>query len=660
MVHVIPDGVNRMDETCHVSMREIDKDSVLRNLMECTASATGERFFYSIVEGLSKALGTEGAWCTVLNKEKKTLRALAFLMQGEWYEDYEYDFSGSVCEAVILADKLVHHPDNVMDIYPESDSLRSFKAVSFMGAPLKDKDGVTLGYLSVLDTRPIPVDGNLIGIFNIFADRAAAELSRIRAEATIREREGKLSSLFESAMDSIIELDGGLRINLVNSAAEKLFGFGSGSLVGNDFTRFLSKESRIKLTEIIKELHMQPDERKYVWVPGGLEAVTLGGGHFSAEATISTYEAGKKVFYTLILRNVNERIEATKRIRSLMDAAKYLEEEIKDLRNFDDIIGTSAPMQEVMQDVNQVARTDSTVLLLGETGTGKEVIARAIHKSSGRSERPLIKVNCAAIPVHLIESEFFGHEAGAFTGATRKRDGRFTLADGGTIFLDEVGELSLDLQAKLLRVIQEGEFEPVGSSGTKKVDVRVLAATNRDLKKCVEQGEFREDLYYRLNVFPITLPPLRDRTDDIELFARSFAAKFAKRMGREFEPLTEDCIRRLMSYHWPGNVRELQNVIERAVITSQGICLNLDRAFPETSAPAPPVETGSGTVKPAGSIFTMGEMISFERENILRALFTAHGRIYGDGGAASLLCMNPSTLRSRMKSLGIKKEGNGD
>lgn len=649
-----------MDETCHVSMREIDKDSVLRNLMECTASATGERFFYSIVEGLSKALGTEGAWCTVLNKEKKTLRALAFLMQGEWYEDYEYDFSGSVCEAVILADKLVHHPDNVMDIYPESDSLRSFKAVSFMGAPLKDKDGVTLGYLSVLDTRPIPVDGNLIGIFNIFADRAAAELSRIRAEATIREREGKLSSLFESAMDSIIELDGGLRINLVNSAAEKLFGFGSGSLVGNDFTRFLSKESRIKLTEIIKELHMQPDERKYVWVPGGLEAVTLGGGHFSAEATISTYEAGKKVFYTLILRNVNERIEATKRIRSLMDAAKYLEEEIKDLRNFDDIIGTSAPMQEVMQDVNQVARTDSTVLLLGETGTGKEVIARAIHKSSGRSERPLIKVNCAAIPVHLIESEFFGHEAGAFTGATRKRDGRFTLADGGTIFLDEVGELSLDLQAKLLRVIQEGEFEPVGSSGTKKVDVRVLAATNRDLKKCVEQGEFREDLYYRLNVFPITLPPLRDRTDDIELFARSFAAKFAKRMGREFEPLTEDCIRRLMSYHWPGNVRELQNVIERAVITSQGICLNLDRAFPETSAPAPPVETGSGTVKPAGSIFTMGEMISFERENILRALFTAHGRIYGDGGAASLLCMNPSTLRSRMKSLGIKKEGNGD
>jgi PAS domain S-box-containing protein len=641
-------------------MREIDKDSVLRNLMECTASATGERFFNCIVEGLSKALGTEGAWCTVLNKEKKTLRALAFLMQGEWLEDYEYDFTGSVCESVILADKLVHHPDNVMDIYPDSDTLKSYKAVSFMGAPLKDKDGVTLGYLSVLDTRPIPVDDNLIGIFNIFANKAAAELSRIRAESTIREREGKLSSLFESAMDSIIELDSGLRINLVNPSAERLFGLGSGSLVGSDFTRFLSKESRVKLTGIIKDLHMQPEERRYVWIPSGLEAVTQSGGRFSAEATISTYEAGKKIFYTLILRNVNERIEASRRIRSLIDAAEYLEEEIKDLGNFDDIIGTSAPMREVMQDVNQVARTGSTVLILGETGTGKEVIARTIHKSSGRSDRPLIKVNCAAIPVHLIESEFFGHEAGAFTGATKKRDGRFTLADGGTIFLDEVAELSLDLQAKLLRVLQEGEFEPVGSSSTKKVDVRVLAATNRDLKKSVENGGFREDLYYRLNVFPIMLPPLRDRSGDIELFARSFADKFAKRMGREFHPLNDDCIRLLKSYSWPGNVRELQNVIERAVITSQGSRLDLHRSFPETSAQTAPKAAGPAESAPAGSILTLEEMKSFERENILRALASACGRIYGDGGAATLLGMNPSTLRSRMKALGIKRDENGD
>ncbi len=641
-----------------LSMREIDEDIVL-HFMECTASATGERFFYSIVENLSNALGTEGAWVTVLNREKKTLRALAFLMHGEWYEDYEYDFSGTVCEEVVMADKLVHHPDNIMDIYPENESLKSFKAVSFMGVPLKDSDGVTLGYLSVLDTRPIPRDDRFLGVLNIFADRAAAELARIRAEATIREREGKLTSLFESAMDSIIELDGALRINLVNSAAEKLFGFESGSFTENDFTRFLSKESRVKLTEIIKELHMQPEGRRYIWIPGGLEAVTLAGAHFSAEATISTYEAGKKFFYMLILRNVNERIEATKRIRSLMDAAEYLEEEIKDLGNFDDVICRSAPMLRVMEDVRHVAGTDSTVLILGETGTGKEVIARTIHKLSGRSDMPLIKVNCAAISANLIESEFFGHEEGAFTGATRKRDGRFTLADGGTIFLDEVGELSLDLQTKLLRVIQEGEFEPVGSSGTKKVDVRVLAATNRDLKKCVEQGEFREDLYYRLNVFPITIPPLRDRTDDLELFARSFAEKFAKRMGREFEPLTGDCIRRLMSYSWPGNVRELQNVIERAVITSRGSRLDLDRALPEEDAPAASNGgAGSGQAAPAGPVFRLDEMKSFERDNILRALDSAGGRIYGDGGAAERLGMNPSTLRSRMKALGIRRDEN--
>ena len=641
------------------SMREIDEDAVLRQLMACTASATGEKFFYSIVENISKALGTEGAWVTVLNKEKRTLKALAFLMKGEWLEDYEYDFSGTICEEVVMADELVHHPDNVMDIYPESDTLKSFMAVSFMGAPLKDADGVTLGYLSVLDTRPIHMDERLLGIFNIFADRAAAELARMRAEATIREREVKLSSLFDSAMDSIIELDSGLRINLVNSAAEKLFGFGQGELAGNDFTRFLTKESREKLIGIIKELHLQPDGKKYVWIPGGLEAVTRGGARFSAEATLSTYEAARKVLYTLILRNVNERIEATKRISSLMDATKYLEEEIKDLGNFEDIVSRSEPMLEVMRDVEQVSGTDSTVLILGETGTGKEVIARKIHKLSGRNEKPLIKVNCAAIPANLIESEFFGHEQGAFTGATKKRDGRFKLADGGTIFLDEIGELTLDLQAKLLRVLQEGEFEPVGSSDTKKVNVRVLAATNRDLKSSVAKGEFREDLYYRLNVFPINLPPLRERTDDIGHFAKSFAEKFSKRMGRTLEPLTDECIGRLKSYSWPGNVRELQNVIERAVITAQGSRLNLDRALPESSGPVTLLATKQEKSEPGSCVLTMGELAELERENILKALSAAGGKIYGDSGAASLLGINPSTLRSRMKALGIKKYENG-
>ncbi|HJR76885.1 MAG TPA: sigma 54-interacting transcriptional regulator, partial [Nitrospiraceae bacterium] len=280
---------------------------------------------------------------------------------------------------------------------------------------------------------------------------------------------------------------------------------------------------------------------------------------------------------------------------------------------------------------------------------------RAIHRAGRRSDRPLVTVNCAAIPASLIESEFFGHEAGAFTGATKKRDGRFALADKGTIFLDEIGELPIDLQGKLLRVLQQGEFEPVGSSHTKKVDVRVLAATNRDLLKATQQGTFRQDLYYRLNVFPITLPPLRERGEDVVRLASAFAQRFARRMGRTIAPLTPDCVRRLQAYPWPGNVRELQNVIERAVITASDGCLNLTRALPE----AMPSDSGHSTDQPteASAIRTAKELEEFERTNILRALQSSDWKVSGERGAARLLGMNASTLSSRMKALGISKPG---
>ena len=281
-------------------------------------------------------------------------------------------------------------------------------------------------------------------------------------------------------------------------------------------------------------------------------------------------------------------------------------------------------------------------------------MARTIHAASRRKDKPFVKVNCAAIPATLIESEFFGHEAGAFTGATKKRDGRFTLADGGTIFLDEIGELPLDLQGKLLRVLQEGEFDPVGSSHTRKVNVRVLAATNRDLRKEVKEGTFREDLFYRLNVFPIMVPPLRERSDDIGLLASSFASKFAKQIGRSIQPLSASSIRRLQAYSWPGNVRELQNVIERAVITSTNGQINVDRSLPEQKS-----ETGKpSNVKTTDSedrIHTVEEFQELERQNILRALKAANWRVSGENGAAQLLGMNQSTLASRMKTLGIQR-----
>jgi len=307
----------------------------------------------------------------------------------------------------------------------------------------------------------------------------------------------------------------------------------------------------------------------------------------------------------------------------------------------------------VLRDVSQVAETDTTVLLMGETGTGKELVARAVHEASARRERPLVTVNCAAIPATLIESELFGHEAGAFTGATKKREGRFALADRGTIFLDEIGELPLELQAKLLRVLQEGEFDPVGSSKTRKVDVRVLAATNRDLPKFISEGKFREDLFYRLNVFPLRLPPLRERGDDVVRLASVFVRRFAKKMGRAVAPLDADDVHRLTSYGWPGNVRELQNVVERAVITATDGRLNLDRALPEPITKSFPPEQASQSEP--GMIRTAKDLEELERANLLRALTATKWKVSGEQGAAKLLGINASTFSSRMKALKIQK-----
>jgi transcriptional regulator with GAF, ATPase, and Fis domain len=366
------------------------------------------------------------------------------------------------------------------------------------------------------------------------------------------------------------------------------------------------------------------------------------GEAFPAEATLSRYELQGRACFTLILRDANERLEAEEKLR-------YLRAEIDELHGFDEIVGQSPSLRQVLADVERVAPTDATVLVTGETGTGKELIARAIHRRSPRAEKPLITVNCAAIPGNLQESELFGHEKGAFTGALQRRDGRFKLADKGTIFLDEVGEMGPELQAKLLRVLQEGEFEPLGSSRTVRVDVRVVAATNKDLAQMAKAGTFRADLLYRLNVFPLHLPPLRERGDDVTVLAEAFARGFAKRRGRAVAPLSADQKAKLRRYEWPGNVRELQNVIERALITSaDGRTLNLERALPEAEAPAAPQADG-------GRVLTATELEDFERANIARALEAAGWKISGAGGAAALLGLNPNTLSSRMKKLGIRK-----
>ena len=485
-------------------------------------------------------------------------------------------------------------------------------------------------------------------------------MRRMRAEAQVREREHKLNRLVGSAMDAIIELDQHLKINQVNPAAEKVLGAPAMVLTGEIFTHFLAPDSREKLARLIIDLDTRPEGQRSVWIGGGLTATAQSGEIFEAEATLSRFDQKREPFYTLVLRNVNDRLQAERKIESLTSEAEYLRQELNELIGADEIIGRSHALLRVVNDVKEVAGTDATVLISGETGTGKELIARAIHLASGRRRNPLIKVNCAAIPAMLMESEFFGHEQGAFTGATKKRDGRFALAHGGTIFLDEIGELPIDLQPKLLRVLQEAEFEPVGSSKPRKVDVRVIAATNRDLEKLIRAGQFREDLFYRLNVFPIKLPPLRERPEDIAMLATAFARNFARRMGRRLEPLGDDCVKRLQSYSWPGNVRELQNIIERAMITSRDGHLNLDRALPESAAmrASKPLESSvtiesSVTTK---NVHTVKEFEELERNNIIAALEASRWKVAGQQGAAQLLGIKPTTLSSRIRALGIERK----
>jgi len=319
----------------------------------------------------------------------------------------------------------------------------------------------------------------------------------------------------------------------------------------------------------------------------------------------------------------------------------YLQEEIKLAHNFDNIVGESAALKYVLFKVEQVAPTDATVLIQGETGTGKELVARAIHSSSPRKDRPLVKVDCATLPSNLIENELFGHEKGAFTGAHAKQVGRFELANGGTIFLDEIGELSPELQAKLLRVIQDGEFERLGGSRPIKVDVRILAATNRKLEEEVENGRFREDLWYRLNVFPVSVPPLRDRKEDIPLLVYSLTGKYAKKLGKPIKTISQETMNSMMNYDWPGNVRELENVIERAIINTKGQAL---RIMDKLKGPGP--DKAAAALKKS--------LREVEREHILKILEACNWKIEGKGGAAATLDLNPSTLRGRMRRLEIK------
>jgi PAS domain S-box-containing protein len=466
---------------------------------------------------------------------------------------------------------------------------------------------------------------------------------RRRAEAALRESEERFRRLSEGPFEGIAITEEG-RILDANEQMGNILGYRQTELIGMSVSQLVAPESRELVMGKIRSADETPYEHLALRKDGSIFPVEVYGRRIPYKGRMVRITALRDITerkrVEASLRRAAEEIE---RLKNRIEAEKiYLQDEIKVEHNFEEIIGVSPNFIAILHQVEQVASTDSTVLILGETGTGKELIARAIHNISPRAHRTLVKVNCAALPEHLIESELFGHEKGAFTGALSRTIGRFELADGGTLFLDEIGELPLGLQVKLLRVLQEGEFERVGSARTHRVDVRVIAATNRNLTDAVDHGTFRSDLYFRLNVFPITVPPLRERRQDIPLLVKHFVAKFSGRIGKEIDQISKQSMDRLSAYHWPGNIRELENVIERAVILNHGPILDIGDQL-ELQPPDPTRSDRASTLREQ------------EQSVIRQALEECRWTIEGSHGAAARLDIPPSTLRDRMRKYGIEK-----
>lgn len=460
---------------------------------------------------------------------------------------------------------------------------------------------------------------------------------RRQTEIALQESEERLGRILESAMDAIVAIDSDRRIVMANHAAEKTFGMEGRPLGGQSIDPFLSGDLKEFIVDYISGTGFNP-EATATWLPEGLKAIGADGKDFAIEATISQVTIRQQRIFTLILRNVDQIRIAQETVYALRNENEFLKEELQNSHDFEEIVGDAPVMKKVFRNIEMVASTDSTVLLTGETGTGKELLARAIHQISERKDRVMIKINCGALPAGLVESELFGHEKGAFTGATTQKKGRFELANQGTIFLDEIGELPLETQTKLLRVLQEQEFERVGGTRTLKVNARVIAATNRDLESEVKRGSFRADLYYRLNIFPINVPPLRERMQDIPLLASYFINKFSRQMGRRVSGISPRAMDKLQRCDWPGNVRELANILERAVILCQGRILQAEHI---QILPAKTDHKGFYSLEEA------------EKQHILEALQKSGGILAGPNGAAELLRVNRSTLWSRMRKLGI-------
>lgn len=482
-----------------------------------------------------------------------------------------------------------------------------------------------------------------------------------RAAKVFQEFEQENRLILNAAGEGIYGVDGEGKTTFLNPAAEKLLGWAAEELIGKNIHETIHSKHSDGSHYHVKDCYIYRAFREGIVNSVDDEIFwTKNGKPIDVEYTSTPIkDSGHIVGAVVIFRDVTEKrlakqqlIDAIEEVEQLKQRLEmenaYLQEEINSEFNHHQIVGKSIAIQHLLQKIELVAPTDATVLISGESGTGKELIARAIHELSNRGKRSLIRVNCAAVPADLFESEFFGHTKGAFTGATSDRPGRFELADGGTLFLDEVGEMPLSLQGKLLRVLQEQQFERVGESTTRNVDVRIIAATNRSLKSLVEQGKFREDLYFRLNVFPIESVPLRSRLDDIPLLAQHFLDRASRRANKVGLKISLAQLEKLKHYGWPGNIRELENVIERQVILAQGECVKFDdfKSSPDDSLNQPALIEALGTL-------TQSELKAQEKRNLVLALRKCNGKVFGKGGAAELLSIKPTTLSSRLKRYNI-------
>jgi PAS domain S-box-containing protein len=613
----------------------------LWRIVEGTARATGKAFFDSLVRHLAAAVGARYAFVAEFASSTHA-RTLAYWFRDRFLDTIEWDLRGTPCEDVVRGN-LCHYPTGVKERFPGDKPMVEWGIESYLGVPLLDAEGNHLGHLAVFDEHPMPPEPRKLFIFRIFAARAAAELERLRMDRMLRDSERRYRDLYEEAPIAYIYEGLDSRFLRANRAAMELLG-----LTPEDVSNTLgvsllapTPETQQRVREALQSMKEQgkpfagvelelrrKDDGRPVWVQWWSKPEPDG-------------QHTRTMLVDITARVLMEREKARLEQQNL-----YLQEEIQESHNFEEIVGRSPSLVTVLENVRRVAPTDASVLITGETGTGKELIARAVHSASNRKDKPLIKVNCAALPAGLVESELFGHEKGAFSGAIARRIGRFELASGGTIFLDEVGEVPLDVQVKLLRVLQEREFERVGGGTPIKADVRVIAATNRDLQQAVRDGKFREDLFYRLNVFPIHLPPLRDRPDDIPLLVQFLIDRFGARIGKRVERMNPQSLQRLMAYRWPGNVRELENLVERAVILANGPLLEVDPGLAASASPAAaePTPLGGRTLE------------DVERSHMIAVLDQTDWVIEGPRGAATVLGLHPNTLRSRLKKLRLSRD----